>query len=123
MQGRYEFLAQDRIIYGFPAAQAVAETADAQGAQRVFLVTSPTLSRKTDEIRKIRDVLGPRCGGTPIDTVKTLLICLAEGAQTEDELGECRIRVRDDGSRVVPKVGRPPVRRPEDIIDILNMAW
>ena len=63
MQGRYEFLAQDRIIYGFPAAQAVAETADAQGAQRVFLVTSQTLSRKTGEIRKIRDVLGPRCVG------------------------------------------------------------
>ena len=146
MQGRYEFLAQDRIVYGFPAAQAVAETAEAQGAQRVFLVTSQTLSRKTDEIQKIRDVLGPRCvglfdeciahvpresvlraadavrraepdlivtvgGGTPIDTVKILLICLAEGVQTEDALGEFRIRVREDGSRHVPKVGRPPVRQ------------
>ena len=146
MQGRYEFLAQDRIIYGFPAAQAVAETADVQGAQRVFVVTSQTLSRKTDEIRKIREVLGPRLvglfdeciahvpresvlraadavrraepdlivtvgGGTPIDTVKILLICLAEGVQTEDELGEFRIRVREDGSRFVPKVGRPPVRQ------------
>ena len=146
MQGRYEFLAQDRIIYGVPAAQAVAETADALGARRVFLVTSQTLSRKTDEIRKIREVLGARCvglfdecvahvpresvlraayavrraepdlivtvgGGTPIDTVKILLICLAEGVQTEDELGEFRIRVREDGSRHVPKVGRPPVRQ------------
>ena len=50
-------------------------------------------------------------GGTPIDTVKTLLICLAEGVRTTDELGEFRIRVRDDGSRHVPKVGRPPVRQ------------
>ena len=63
MQGRYEFLAQDRIIYGFPAAQAVSETVEAQGARRVFLVTSQTLSRKTDEIRKIRDALGSRCVG------------------------------------------------------------
>ncbi len=146
MQGRYEFLAQDRIIYGIPAAEAVSETVEAQGARRVFLVSSQTLSRKTDEIRKIRDALGSRCvglfdecvahvpresvlraadavrqaepdlivtvgGGTPIDTVKTLLICLAEGVRTTDELGEFRIRVRDDGSRHVPKVGRPPVRQ------------
>ena len=146
MQGRYEFLAQDRIVYGVPAAQAVLETAEQMGARRVFLVTSQTLSRKTDEIDKIRTALGERCvglfdecvahvprasvlkaaeavraaapdlivtvgGGTPIDTVKVLLICLAENVQSEEALGEYRIRVLADGSKHVPKVGKPPVRQ------------
>lgn len=146
MQGRYEFLAQDRIIYGFPAAKAVAEAVEAQAAQRVFLVSSQTLSRKTDAVRRIQEALGSRCiglfdecvahvpresvlraadavrraepdlivtigGGTPIDTVKILLICLAENLHTTEALGEFRIRVRDDGTRLVPPVGRPPVRQ------------
>ena len=48
--GAHEFLAQDRVIWGKPAAQAVVEEADRRGAQRVFIVTSKTLNRSTDAI-------------------------------------------------------------------------
>jgi alcohol dehydrogenase class IV len=146
IKGRYDFLAQDRVVFGVPAAQAVVETAEQMGARRVFLVSSQTLSRKTDEIEKIRVALGERfvglfdeCvahvprasvlkaaqavrqaepdlivtvgGGTPVDTVKVLLIVLAEDVKTEEELGEYRIRVLEDGSKHVPNVGKPPLRQ------------
>jgi len=62
--GLHEFLAQDRVIWGKPAAQAVLEEADRCGARRVFIVTSKTLNRKTDAVQKIRDALGPRHAGT-----------------------------------------------------------
>lgn len=144
--GQYEFLAQDRIIYGEPAAKSVAQLAESMGAKRVFLVASGALSKNTDEIDKIRTALGERyCGlfdecvkhvprtsvltaaeavrqakpdlivtiggGTPIDTVKVLLICLAEDIQTEEQLGEYRIRVLEDGSRYTPPVRKPPFRQ------------
>ncbi len=62
--GLHEFLAQDRVIWGKPAAQAVIEEADRRGAKRVFIVTSKTLNRKTDAVQQIRDALGPRHAGT-----------------------------------------------------------
>mgnify|MGYP003624719678 CR=1 FL=1 len=144
--GQYEFLAQDRVVFGVPAARAVAEQAERMGANRVFLVSSQTLSRKTDEIDRIKDALGERfvglfdecvphvprdsvlCaaaavrkadpdlivtvgGGTPVDTVKVLLICLAHDLQTSEELDGYRVRVSEDGAKVVPEVASPPLRQ------------
>ena len=146
MKGTYEFLAQDRVIFGEPAAQAVLQTANHYGAKRVYLVASKTLNRATDEIQKIRDALAERyvdtfdeCvehtprssvieltarlrqanpdlvvtigGGTPVDTVKLALLCLAENVQDEQTLGEFRIQVNAQGERHVPAVGKPPVRQ------------
>ncbi len=62
--GMHEFLAQDRVIWGKPAAQAVIEEAERRGARRVFIVTSKTLNRKTDAVANIRAALGPRHAGT-----------------------------------------------------------
>ena len=62
--GIHEFLAQDRVIWGKPAAQAVIEEAEHRGARRVFIVTSKTLNRKTDAVANIRAALGPRHAGT-----------------------------------------------------------
>ena len=62
--GLHEFLAQDRVIWGKPAAQAVIEEADRRAAKRVFIVTSKTLNRKTNAVQQIRDALGPRHAGT-----------------------------------------------------------
>ncbi len=146
LMGQYEFLAQDRVIYGKPAAQAVLEEAINRGAERVFIVASQTLSRRTEVVDRIRQALGTRfCGlfdqcvahvpresvleaaravreadpdlivtvggGTPIDTVKILLLCLAEGITKPSELDNFRIRILDDGSKQVPHVRRPPVRQ------------
>jgi maleylacetate reductase len=146
MKGVYEFLAQDRVIFGEPAAQAVVQTANHCGAKRVYLVASKTLNRKTDELEKIRHALGDRyletfdeCvehtprasvialarrlraakpdlvvtigGGTPVDTVKLALLCLAENVDDEQTLGNYRIQVDAQGKRHVPAVGDPPVRQ------------
>ena len=62
--GIHEFLAQDRVIWGKPAAQAVIEEAERRCARRVFIVTSKTLNRKTDAVANIRAALGPRHAGT-----------------------------------------------------------
>jgi len=62
--GMHEFLAQDRVIWGKPAAQAMIEEADRRQAQRLFIVTSNTLNRKTDAVESLRRALGPRCVGT-----------------------------------------------------------
>jgi alcohol dehydrogenase class IV len=60
----HEFLAQDRVIWGQPAAQAVVEEADRRAARRAFIVTSRTLNRTTDAVERIRQALGSRCVGT-----------------------------------------------------------
>lgn len=62
--GSHEFLAQDRVIWGVPAARAVVEEADRRGARRVFVVTSRTLNRTTDAVSRIVAALGPRHVGT-----------------------------------------------------------
>ena len=53
----------ERLIYGEPAAQAVATEAERRGAQRVFILASGTLNRKTDEVARMRAALGARCAG------------------------------------------------------------
>ena len=142
LSGVYEFLPQDRVIFGRTAPAAVAETADRMAKRRLLIVASRTLNRQTDVVAKIRSALGDRCvgvfdecvehvprasvlalasavrnsepdlivtvgGGTPIDTVKVMLLALAAGI--DDEAGfdgvpdSCRRRrhpgrPRDQGS-------------------------
>lgn len=119
--GTYAYLPLERVVFGQPAAQAAAEEATRIGARKVFIVSSRSLSRKTDAIRKIQQALGERhvglfdeCiahtpwpsviaaadavraagpdliltvgGGTPIDTVKILQICLAHGITRAEDL-------------------------------------
>lgn len=50
-------------------------------------------------------------GGTVIDTVKVLLIALAEGVSDEDELDNWHVKVNADGTRHVPGVRSPPMRQ------------
>lgn len=63
LSGMYEFLPQDRVIFGRPAAEAVNETADRLGKRRLLIVASKTLSRKTDVVPNIKNALGDRCIG------------------------------------------------------------
>jgi maleylacetate reductase len=58
--GTHNFPAMDRIIFGTPAAEALASEATRLGAKRVFLVVSRTLNTQTAEIAKMRDALGDR---------------------------------------------------------------
>jgi maleylacetate reductase len=62
-KGRVVFGAMDEVVFGQPAAQAVAAQLDRLGASRAFLMVSGTLRRQTGEIQKIVDALGARCAG------------------------------------------------------------
>jgi maleylacetate reductase len=61
--GRVVFGEMDEVMFGTPAAEAIAEQARRLDARRVFLMVSGTLNRKTDEIEKVRRGLGERCAG------------------------------------------------------------
>jgi maleylacetate reductase len=61
--GTHLFPAMDRVIFGRPAAKALASEAQRLGSQRVFLVVSRTLNTKTQEIDKLRQALGERVAG------------------------------------------------------------
>ncbi|TCS36550.1 alcohol dehydrogenase class IV [Paucimonas lemoignei] len=146
ISGTYDFLAQDRVIFGRPAHEAVLETAGKLEKKRLMIVASKTLSRKTDVITRVRDALGERCvglfdecvehvpresvlalaaevrrlqpdlivtigGGTPIDTVKVMLLVLAEDIRSIEGFDRVRIRVGEDGKRIVPVVKDPPLRQ------------
>jgi len=63
-KGRVVFGAMDEVVFGQPAADAVAGQMDRLRLSRAFLMVSGTLNRHTDEIEKIRKSLGPRCVGT-----------------------------------------------------------
>jgi alcohol dehydrogenase class IV len=146
LSGVYEFLPQDRVIFGRPASEAVADTADRMAKRRLLIVASKTLNRKTDVVSKIQSALGERCvgvfddciehvprasvlslaaavrknepdlivavgGGTPIDTVKVMLLTLAAGVNDEAGLDSVRVRVGADGARVVPTIKDTPLRQ------------
>jgi alcohol dehydrogenase class IV len=60
-RGRVVFSQMDEVIFGTPAAQAVADLVVRAGAERVFLMVSGTLNRQTREIEAIRAALGNKC--------------------------------------------------------------
>ncbi|MGA7996685.1 MAG: iron-containing alcohol dehydrogenase [Bradyrhizobium sp.] len=85
-KGRVVFGAMDEVVFGRPAAEAVAGQMDRLRASRAFLMVSGTLNRTTDEIEKIRQRLGPRCVGTfdamPPHTPREAVIAAAEQARS-----------------------------------------
>jgi maleylacetate reductase len=60
----HEFLAQDRVIWGEDAGDALLAEAGRRGCQRLFIVTSKSLNRKTSAVEALRRKLGPICVGT-----------------------------------------------------------
>jgi len=83
--GRIVFGKMAEVVYGMPAAEAIAELVAREGAQRVFLMVSGTLNRETDEIDKIRRALGNKCVGTfdrmPAHTPRAAVIAAASQAR------------------------------------------
>ena len=61
--GEIVFTAMERVVFGRPAAEAVAETAERLGARRVFILAGSTLNRSTDTVRRIAQALGDRYAG------------------------------------------------------------
>jgi maleylacetate reductase len=58
-----ELSPMQRVYSGKPAALGILEEAERLGAKRVFLVTSNTLTHKTEEIERIKTALGSRFVG------------------------------------------------------------
>ena len=83
--GRIVFGKMAEVVYGTPAAEAIAELVAREGAQRVFQMVSGTLNRETDEIDKIRRALGNKCVGTfdrmPAHTPRAAVIAAASQAR------------------------------------------
>ncbi len=61
--GEILWTALEKVIYGQPAAEAVAAEVERLDARRVFLLTSDTLNKETSEIEQIRQSLGNRHAG------------------------------------------------------------
>ena len=83
--GRVAFGAMDAVVFGKPAAEAVAAEATRLGATRVLLMVSGTLARQTDEIAKIKAALGNKCAGVfdamPPHTPRSAVIKATEAAR------------------------------------------
>jgi maleylacetate reductase len=54
----------DEVVFGRPAAPAVAGQIDSMGSSRALLMVSGTLNRQTGEIEKIHDSPASRCVAT-----------------------------------------------------------
>jgi maleylacetate reductase len=84
-RGRVVFSRMDEVVFGVPAAEAVAEQARRFGARRIFLMASGTLNRETDEVGRIRAALGDRCAAVfdrmPPHTPRRAVIAAAEQAR------------------------------------------
>ena len=84
-QGRVAFGAMDEVVFGQPAAQAVAAQMDRLRTSRAYLMVSGTLNRETDEIEKIRRALGMRYVGSfdamPPHTPRQAVIAASEAAR------------------------------------------
>ncbi|OAF15244.1 iron-containing alcohol dehydrogenase [Bradyrhizobium neotropicale] len=84
-QGRVVFGAIEEVVFGHPAAGAILAQMDRLGSNRAFLMVSGTLNRQTDEIEKIRQVLGSRCAGLfdamPAHTPREAVIAATNAAR------------------------------------------
>ena len=84
--GVYNFLEQDRVHFGTPVAQALLTEATLRGAQRIFVVTSRSLNRKTAAVTEALQHIAPQVVGlfdeciehTPRETV----IAVAQAVRT-----------------------------------------
>jgi maleylacetate reductase len=83
--GEIVFTGMDRVVFGRPAAEAVLQMAERLGARRVFLLTSGTLNRQTDVVRRIAAALGPRYAGVhdemPAHTPRDAVVACANKAR------------------------------------------
>ncbi|MEL7465388.1 MAG: iron-containing alcohol dehydrogenase [Pseudomonadota bacterium] len=85
LQGQVSFGKQERVVFGRPAAEAVAELAVEWGAERVFVMASGTLARETDVVSTVVDALGDKAGSVfdemPAHTPRRAVMAATEMAR------------------------------------------
>ena len=126
--GRVVFSRMEEVVFGRPAAEALPELVERQGAKHVFLMVSGTLNRETDEIDKLRRALGNKCVGTfdrmPAHSPRSAVVAAAEqaraaGADLIVTLGGGSIT---DAAKAVQLCLANDVRTPEDMDRIRGQA-
>ncbi len=72
----------------------------------------PSVVEAADAVRAAKpDLILTVGGGTPIDTVKILQICLAHGVTKAEELDALHASIGSDGKRINPDIKPSPVRQ------------
>lgn len=61
--GTYEYFRQERVIFGKPLAEALPEELAHHDVQRIFVVATRSLSRRTNVVTQLRSLLGNRFAG------------------------------------------------------------
>ncbi len=72
LSGAYRFPQMESVVFGKPFAEALAHEVDRLDARAVFILASGTLARTTDNVDRLRQVLGNRIAG----------VCAKIGAHT-----------------------------------------
>src|SRR5215469_13970888 len=63
LSGIYRFPAMESVVFGKPFAEALALELDRLEARAVFILASGTLTRETDLVERLRQMLGNRFAG------------------------------------------------------------
>src|ERR1700722_12525393 len=71
-QGIHRYPPMERVIYGIPLVEALAQEIERIGANAVYVLASGTLARQTDVVDRVRGVLGNKLAG----------VCAKIGAHT-----------------------------------------
>jgi maleylacetate reductase len=72
IQGTHRFPPMERVIYGIPLAEALAQEIERTGVHATYVLASGTLARETDVVDTVKTVLGNKLAG----------ICVRIGAHT-----------------------------------------
>jgi maleylacetate reductase len=94
--GEIVFTGMDRVVFGRPAAEAVAEAAERLGARHVFILAGKTLNRETDAVRQIAGALGSRYAGVHDDM---------PAHSPRDAVVACANKAREAGCDLLVSVG------------------
>jgi hypothetical protein len=103
--GSYQLATMESVIYGKLAGEALREDAERLGAKCVYLIASRTLNTTTDEIAKIRKILGDRQ--------------LADGGAAG---GRFQLIGKNAMLSIFTRANPQPIREPGDVVEILKMA-
>lgn len=83
--GTYEYFAQERISFGMPVAEALEQELARSPAERLFVISTRSLNRKTDVVSRLVASLGRRHVGTFDECVshvpRTVAIAAAEAVR------------------------------------------
>src|SRR5215472_14760280 len=85
LSGIYRFPAMDRVVFGNPFAETLAQEVDRLDARAIFVLASGTLARETELVERLRLMLGNRfaglCAKIGAHTPRTDVVAAANAAR------------------------------------------